>query len=79
MLIERRSKRSCRLPIVKSEPIIVEVEAEVIVNENEIKEEEEEEEEEEKEEDPADIFQLGDLFWVRVPGNPWWPAMIYGK
>ncbi len=29
-------------------------------------------------EDPPEAFQLGDIFWVRVPGNPWWPALIYG-
>lgn len=37
-----------------------------------------EEEEEEEEEDPEDVFQKGDIFWVRVSGNPWWPALIYG-
>jgi hypothetical protein len=37
------------------------------------------EEEEEEEEDPLDNCQLGDIFWVRVAGNPWWPALIYGK
>ncbi len=43
-------------------------EVEPIINDKEIDEEE----------DPADPFQIGDIFWVRVIGNPWWPALIYG-
>ncbi|CAF3644340.1 unnamed protein product [Rotaria sp. Silwood1] len=65
----RRSKRSCRLSIVKSEPLNIEQkENKLIINEIEI-----------DEEDPPDLFQLGDIFWVHVSGNPWWPALIYGK
>ena len=32
-----------------------------------------------EQEDPPELFQLGDILWVRVSGNPWWPALIYGK
>ncbi|CAF1472394.1 unnamed protein product [Rotaria sp. Silwood1] len=65
----RRSKRSCRLSIVKSEPLNIEQkENKLIINEIEI-----------DEEDPPDLFQLGDIFWVHVSGNPWWPALIYGS
>lgn len=35
--------------------------------------------EEEEEEDPEDIYHKGDVFWVRVIGNPWWPALVYGS
>ncbi len=73
-IIERRSKRSCRLSIVKPEPStvklepsIIKQEIEPITDENTI-----------EEEDPVDLYQLGDIFWVRVTGNPWWPALIYG-
>ena len=31
------------------------------------------------EENPPESFQLGDIVWAHVPGNPWWPALIYGK
>jgi hypothetical protein len=30
-------------------------------------------------EDPPEIYQLGDILWHRVPGNPWWPALIHGS
>ncbi|CAF5162497.1 unnamed protein product, partial [Rotaria magnacalcarata] len=30
------------------------------------------------EEDPPELFQLGDILWVRITGSPWWPALIYG-
>ncbi len=66
-IIERRSKRSCRLSIIKPQPSIEKKEVEPIVDENEI-----------EEDDPIDTFQIGDIFWVRVTGNPWWPALIYG-
>ncbi|CAF4179623.1 unnamed protein product, partial [Rotaria sordida] len=66
----RRSKRSCRLSIVKTQPSIESKENEsLLVNDND----------DIDEEDPPELFQLGDIFWVRVAGNPWWPALIYGS
>ncbi|CAF4369450.1 unnamed protein product, partial [Rotaria sp. Silwood2] len=63
----RRSKRSCRLSIVQSQPSVEPKENEsLLVNENDI-----------DEEDPPELFQVGDIFWVHVSGNPWWPALIY--
>jgi hypothetical protein len=60
---------------LKSQSSIEKKDVEPIANDNiEIKEEVEEEEE-----DPLDNCQLGDMFWVRVVGNPWWPALIYGN
>ncbi|UJR14905.1 hypothetical protein I4U23_001889 [Adineta vaga] len=63
----RRSIRSCRLSIVKSKPTLEKKVEESIPDENVI-----------EEEDPPDTLQIGDIFWVRVVGNPWWPALIYG-
>ncbi|CAF1107258.1 unnamed protein product [Adineta steineri] len=64
----RRSVRSCRLSIVKPKPSIEKKIEEPIPIEDEI-----------EQEDPPDIYQIGDIFWVRVAGNPWWPALIYGS
>ena len=35
--------------------------------------------EEEEGEDPPELYQRGDIIWNRVPGNPWWPALVYGR
>ena len=71
-LIERRTQRSCRLSNIKSQPSVPIKEVEPVENNHE-------EQEEEEKEDPADPFQIGDILWVRVSGNPWWPALLYGK
>jgi hypothetical protein len=60
--------RSCRLSIIKPKPSIEKKEEQPISNDNYI-----------EEEDPPELVQLGDICWVRVTGNPWWPALIYGK
>ena len=44
------------------------IEDEITINENYI-----------DQEDPPESFQLGDIVWLRVPGNPWWPALIHGR
>jgi hypothetical protein len=67
LILARRSIRSCRLSIVKPKPSIEKEVEEPVAEEDEI-----------EEEDPPDPFQVGDVFWVRVPGNPYWPALIYG-
>ncbi|CAF0871664.1 unnamed protein product [Adineta ricciae] len=67
----RRSIRSCRLSTVKSKPPVEKPVEEPIADDNEF--------EEEEEEDPSDLFQVGDILWARVVGNPWWPALVYGS
>jgi hypothetical protein len=37
-----------------------------------------EEEEEVEAEDPPEIYQPGDIIWLRIGAIPWWPALIYG-
>ena len=67
-IIDRRSKRSCCLSVVKSTPDIeVKEDKQPIVDDNEF-----------NTEDPPELYQLGDILWVHVSGNPWWPALIYG-
>ena len=68
-ILARRSIRSCRLSIVKPKPSVEKPVEQPIPDENEV----------EEEEDPSDVFQVGDIVWARVVGNPWWPALIYGK
>ena len=67
-IIDRLSKRPSRLSTLKSKPNIVIKEEEPIVDNNDI-----------DLEDPPESFQVGDIVWLRVPGNPWWPALIYGR
>ena len=72
--VDRRSKRSSRLSALKSKSIV----------ENKKEEEpvpalQEEAEKEIEIEDPPEIYQPGDIIWLRVGGNPWWPALIYGR
>ena len=71
-ILARRSIRSCRLSTVKPKPVVEKPVEEPISHDNEF-------EEEEEEEDPSDVFQVGDILWARVVGNPWWPALVYGK
>ena len=71
--VDRRSKRSSRLSALKSKSIV----------ENKKEEEpvpalQEEAEKEIEIEDPPEIYQQGDIIWLRVVGSPWWPALIYG-
>ncbi|CAF4714174.1 unnamed protein product, partial [Rotaria magnacalcarata] len=67
-LIDRRSKRASRSSILKPQPRIEQPkEIESLVEHIEI-----------DEEDPPELFQLGDILWVRITGSPWWPALIYG-
>ena len=68
-IIDRSSKRPSRLSALKSKSSIEKEEDESIVNDNEI----------DDHEDPSESFQLGDIVWVRVRGNPWWPTLIYGR
>ncbi|CAF1675674.1 unnamed protein product [Rotaria magnacalcarata] len=65
----RRSKRASRSSILKPQPRIEQPkEIESLVEDIEI-----------DEEDPPELFQLGDILWVRITGSPWWPALIYGS
>lgn len=66
---ERPLRRTSRLSVLKPHPIV----------ENEKVQVEEEEEEENQVEDPPELYRSGDIVWHRVAGNPWWPALIYGK
>lgn len=70
---ERPLRRTSRLSVLKAQPI---VENEKVHVEEEKKYEDEEEN---QIEDPQELYRPGDIVWHRVAGNPWWPALVYGK
>ena len=70
-LADRSSKRPSRSSTLKPKPS-VEVKVEVPVDIPD-------EDEDDDTEDPPELYQKGDLIWLHVAGNPWWPALIYGR
>jgi len=68
---ERRSTRACRLSNLKTQPSVP-IEEKSQPNEEPV-------EIEEEIEDPDDPYKIGDIFWVRIGNNPWWPALLYGR
>ena len=71
--VERPLRRTSRLSVLKPQPIVENHERQEIDFVEATNEEKEDEEE-----DPPELYLPGDLVWHRVPGNPWWPALVYG-
>ena len=69
-LVDRSSKRPSRLSTLKPKPSVeVKVEVPVDIPDDDA----------DDVEDPPELYQKGDLIWLRVAGNPWWPALVYGR
>lgn len=74
--VERPLRRTSRLSVLKPQPIVENHERER-EQENDFVELKNEEKEDEIE-DPPELYLPGDILWHRVPGTPWWPALVYG-